>query len=96
MSDTFQRRLKAAAGAAWWTVLIWWAVLMVSWLASLAIMHIRPGWVLTMLGDGMTWAELQRMYIWFIGGFKILGMMAALFAAFLSIWHHRLRKLEKQ
>jgi len=96
MSDTFQIRLKAAAGAAWWMVLIWWLLLMVSWGGSLVITHVQPDWVLKMIGGNMTWAELQRVYIWMISSFKMLGLVAAMIATFLSIWSTRLRRLTRQ
>ncbi len=93
MNDTFQRRLGAAVGAAWWTVLVWWLLLLASWCGSMAVMHIRPAWVLGMLGEGVTWLDVQMMYLWLIGSFKVMGIVAALVALFLTLWHRRLGRL---
>ena len=56
----------------------------------------RPAWVLWILGEGVTWPDVQMMYLWLIGGFKIMGVVAALGALFLTIWHRRLGRLTGQ
>jgi hypothetical protein len=96
MSDTFQMRIRAAAGAAWYTVLVWWLVLLGSWVGVVIVMQIQPRWVLAMLGEGATWEEIGRLYLWFMSAFKILWMVAIMFAVFLTLWSRRIRKLTKQ
>ena len=93
MSDTFERRLGAAVWAAWRVVLVWWLLLVFSWLASMVVMHLRPGWVLGMLGGDVTWAELGSLYLWILSGFKVLGIVAALGSLFLTLWHRRLGRM---
>ncbi len=92
MSDTFERRLSAAVWAAWWTIGVWWLLLMFSWGASMVIMHVRPAWVLEMLGGDASWSEIQDLYLWFLSAFKILGLVAALGALFMTLWRRRLKR----
>ncbi|TFG38427.1 MAG: hypothetical protein E4H48_10600 [Syntrophobacterales bacterium] len=56
----------------------------------MVVMHLRPAWVLGMIGGYATWAELGRLYLWILSGFKILGVIAALGALFLTLWRRRL------
>ena len=92
MSDTFQRRLGAAVWAAWWTIAVWWLLLMLSWAGSMVIMHIRPAWVLGMLGGDVSWSEIQSLYLWFLSAFKIMGLVAAMGALFLTLWRRGLKR----
>ena len=82
----------AAAWAAWWTVAVWWLLLMLSWCGSMVIMHLRPAWVLGMMGGDVTWADIQTLYLWFLSAFKIMGLVAALGALFLTLWRRGLRR----
>ncbi len=52
MGDPFERRVRAAAVAGWWVVLIGYALLLVTWGAYLAILSARPAWLLSMWGGG--------------------------------------------
>ena len=47
MNDVFEKRVRAAAVAGWWVVLIFWGFLLLQWFAYLAIMHARPEWMLS-------------------------------------------------
>ena len=40
--DPFERKVKSAAVAGWWTLLIAVAFLVVQWIAYLTIMNARP------------------------------------------------------
>jgi hypothetical protein len=95
MSDTFQVRLRAAAGAAWWVAIMWWALQLVSAGAVLLILHTQPAFVLNLIGGEMTWPQLTSIYMWFIGLFKLMAICMTFTAAFLSIWSARLRRLAK-
>lgn len=92
MSDTFEQRLDAAVWAAWWTIAVWWLVLMLSWVGSMVIMHVRPAWVLGMLGGDVSWSEIQSLYLWFISAFKIMGLVAAMGAVFLTLLRRGLNR----
>ncbi len=43
MNDPFEKKVRAAAVAGWWVILIGYALLLVTWVVYLAIMSARPG-----------------------------------------------------
>lgn len=92
MNDTFAVRVRSAASAAWWTTLIWAILITISWLGIMAIMHIRPEWVLRMIGESVTWDDLGRIYLWFMGVFKTLLWLLFMGAIFLTIWAKKLHR----
>jgi hypothetical protein len=62
MNDPFEKKVRAAAVAGWWVILIGYALLLVTWVVYLAIMSARPGWLLTMWGQGdVSWAFVQTV-----------------------------------
>jgi hypothetical protein len=87
MSDTLDKRLRAATGAGWRVLLIWWLWLMIGWLGYLAIMHYRPGWVRHLWGGyKVTWEQIQEIYIWFFAVMKMgmfVWLLGVLFLVFL-------------
>lgn len=50
MNDPFEKKVRAAAVAGWWVILIGYALLLVTWVVYLAIMSARPGWFFTDVG----------------------------------------------
>jgi hypothetical protein len=50
MNDSFEKKLRAAAVAGWWVLLIAYALLTVSWLVYRVLLSARPAWLLTMWG----------------------------------------------
>ena len=50
MNDIFEKRVRAAAVAGWWVVLIALAFIVLQWLIYLAVIHARPAWVLSHVG----------------------------------------------
>jgi hypothetical protein len=97
MNDHFEKRIRAAAVAGWWTVLIAYALLLVTWVAYLAIVSIRPAWLLTMWGDGdVSWSFVQTVSLWFMGVFKLAIWLLILVALWLTLWARQLRKTDGQ
>ena len=70
MNDSFAKRVKAAAVAAWWVVLIGYVLLTVVWFVYLALVTNRPAWLLAMWGRDVTWDFMQTVSLWFMGVFK--------------------------
>ena len=50
MNDPFERRIRAAAVAGWWTLLIAVVFLSVVWFALLGLMSSPPGWINSLWG----------------------------------------------
>jgi hypothetical protein len=93
MNETFEKKVRAAAVAGWWVVLLGYVLLIVIWVAYLAIVSGRPGWLLTMWGGGdISWAYMQTMSLWFMGVFKLFLWFLFLVALWLTLWARQLRK----
>jgi hypothetical protein len=91
MSDDFERKVRAAGVAGWWTVLAGAAVLLIQWLAYLAIMSSRPAFVLSLWGSS-DWLEVQQL--WLAGTVVLKAFLAilALVCLWLTLWARQLRQ----
>ncbi len=92
MEDTFEQRVRAAAAAAWWTVLAVAILVTVQWVVYMIVMASRPAWVLWLWGPGVTWPFVQT--IWFSGTaiLKMFVWLLAVVAFWLTLWASQLRK----
>ena len=92
MNDTFEQRVRAAAVAAWWVVLVAVAFLLVQWIAYLVVMNARPAWVLSIWGPNLDWAFVQNVWFWMAATFKMCIWVLTLAALWLTLWARQLRK----
>jgi hypothetical protein len=96
MDDQFAQRVRSAAAAGWWTVLIGVIWLTVVWFVYLAIMAHRPEWMLCLWGgQDMTWATIRNISLWFFGVFKLVLYIFVLLSIWLTIWGRKLRQAGK-
>jgi hypothetical protein len=72
MNDLFTQRVRAAAIAGWWTVLIVMGLLMFSWWSYVSIIARRPAWMVGLWGGGITWEEMRTISLWFFSAFKLV------------------------
>ena len=96
MNDSFEKKLRAAAVAAWWVVLIGYALLTLTWGVYLILVTTRPEWMLAMWGQNVTWDFMQTVSIWFLGVFKLLLWFLFLAALWLTLWARQLRKSDRE
>jgi hypothetical protein len=96
MNDVFEKKVRAAAVAGWWVVLIAYALLVVTWVVYLAIVSYRPAWLLTMWGGDVSWEFVQTVSLWFMGVFKLFIWLLILVVIWLTLWARQLRKLDQQ
>ena len=54
MDEIFTKKVRAAAVAGWWTVLIAYCILLIQWIAYLLIMPRQPAAILCFWGQGVT------------------------------------------
>ena len=98
MDDTLAKRVRAAAGALWCTVVLGFIWLTVGWVFWLVIMHCQPGWVAWMWGgdhpDGLSWATYQLLGMTFFGVFKLILFAFLLTALWLTLWARKLARTE--
>jgi hypothetical protein len=92
VNDLFQKRVKAAAVAGWWTLLVAVVFLTIQWIAYLLVMNGRPEWLLDMWGPGVNWPFVQNTWFWITAIFKMCLWLMALVVIWLSLWARQLRK----
>ena len=54
MNEAFEKKVRAAAVAGWWVILIGYALLTLTWLVYLGVVTNRPAWLLAMWGGKMS------------------------------------------
>ena len=92
MNDSFEKKVRAAGVAAWWVVLIGYALLTVVWVVYLILVTTRPASLLSMWGQNVTWEFMQTVSLWFMGAFKLILWLLLLIALWLTLWARQLRK----
>lgn len=92
MNDSFQQRVRAAAVAGWWTVLIAVGFLTLVWIVFLGLLSDRPAWFQSLLGPGVSWEYVQNVGFWIISIFKMCVWLMALAVVWLTLWARQLRK----
>jgi len=98
MNDPFEKKVRAAAIAGWWVILIAYVLLTVTWVVYLAIVSARPAWLLAMWGQGdvadqgRSWEFVQTVSLWFMGIFKLVIWVLLMVVLWLTLWARQLRK----
>jgi hypothetical protein len=92
MNDAFQQRVRAAAVAGWWTVLIAIVFLTLVWMVFLFLLSARPPWFQSLLGPGASWEYVQNVGFWIVSIFKMCIWLMALAVVWLTLWSRQLRK----
>ena len=92
MDDLFTKKVRTAAVAGWWTLLIAYGILLVQWLAYLLIMAREPTGILCIWGNGFTWPEIRTIWLWGVVAYKLgIGMMLFV-VIWLTLWARQLAK----
>lgn len=93
MDAEFTRRVRSAAVAGWWTLLIGAVFLAITWGAYLAVMCTKPAWMLGYWGGaGMNWEMMQVVWVWMTAIFKLVLWVAAIIVVWLTLWARRLAR----
>ena len=92
MDEIFEKRVSAAAVAAWWTILVGVIFLLVQWIAYLIFTTAQPAWLLSLWGPGTTWPFFQTVWFWATAGFKAFLWVLTVLALWLTLWARQLRK----
>ena len=92
MNDLFTTRVKAAAAAGWWTVLIGIGFNVFLWLAFRHLSDARPQWILGLWGHGIDYDHLLAMFLRAIIVVRVLVWIMLMVTIWLSLWARQLRK----
>jgi hypothetical protein len=93
MDENLSKRVRAAAIATWWTLLV--AVLFGVAVggASLAFLSHRPEVFLRLWGPDITWAMVENATMWILTAYKLFTWILLLVAVWLSMWARQLKRL---
>ncbi len=86
MEDLFIKKVRTAALAGWWTLLIAYGVITIQWLVYLFIISNKQDWMLTLWGQGITWSTVSIISIWGIAIIKICLLIMVFFTIWLTLW----------
>ncbi len=92
MADTFESRVRCAAIAGWWTLLIGVGVFLVQWILYLVLGAVQPAWLLTLWGPGADWQQVRTVWFWFLAGFKAFLFLVAFLLMWITLWARQMRK----
>lgn len=88
------KRVRAAAVAGWWTILIAVIYMTAAWLGFLTLLHCKPDWMLWMWGGGdLNWDQVHNIVIYFFSVFKLIMFTAVLVLLWLTLWARKLKRL---
>jgi len=96
MNDAFEKKVRAAAVAGWWVVLVAIGFLTLLWVLYLAVMPTHPQWMLALWGPDVTWAFVQNVWFCVMVVFKFCVWLMALVVLWLTLWARQLRKADRQ
>jgi hypothetical protein len=91
VNDQFERRVRAAAVAGWWTLLVAIVFLALVWFVFLGLMSDPPAWVESLWG-GMSRDQLFPIGVWLVGIWKLFLWSWAMITLWLTLWARQLRK----
>ena len=91
MDDLYTQKVRAAAVAGWWTVLIAFCILLIQWLAYL-LMTWQPAGILCFWGEGISWPEIRTIWLWAMVAFKLGIAMMIFVVIWLTLWAKQLAK----
>jgi hypothetical protein len=92
MNDIFERRIRAAAIAGWWTLLVGMAVLLLQWGVYLYAASARPAWLASLWGPDVSWPIILNVWFWGMAGIKAFLGLWAVATLWLTFWARQLRK----
>jgi hypothetical protein len=92
MDEIFIKKVRTAAIAGWWTLLIVYCPLLISWFSYLLIMNRQPEGMLCLWGKGFTWAEIRTIWSWGMLAYKLSVAILLFVVIWLTLWARQLAK----
>lgn len=90
MDEIFIKKVRSAAVAGWWTLLIFYCVLLIQWFVYLLIMSKQPSGILCLMGEGVTWEEIRSVWLWGMVAFKLVLGTILIINVWLTLWAKKL------
>lgn len=93
MDDLFHKRVRAAALAGWWTLLVAIAFGLLATGGFICILHRRPEMVTRMWGN-VNWDTIQTVGLWMISIYRVIVWVLLLIVVWLSLWSRKLKRIQ--
>ena len=71
MDEIFTKKVRSAAAAGWWTLLIAYCILLLQWFVYWLIMNRQPEGMLCLWGKGVTWTEIRTIWLCAMVAYKL-------------------------
>jgi hypothetical protein len=94
MDDLFIKKVRTAAVAGWWTLLIATCLLLIQWLAYLLIVPRQPAWLLAFWGENISWSTISTIWFWGMAAIKIFILLMAFIVIWLTLWARKLTQID--
>ena len=92
MDEVFTKKVRAAAVAGWWTLLIAFCILLIQWLAYLLMTTKQPTGIVCLWGGGVTWPEIRTIWLKAMVVYKLVVGMMIFVVIWLTLWARQLEK----
>lgn len=92
MDELFIKKVRTAARAGWWTILIAVGFLSLLWIIYQIVIFMQPAWMPALWGQAITWDDIQSIWLWAIAVFKVGIWILTLIVVWLTIWSRLLLK----
>lgn len=92
MDNIQSTKIRTAASAAWWTLLLATLLISAIWLIYVWMVNQRAAWMQGLWAPGMTWETVGPYALWGVTVFKVFLWMLLTAAIWLSLWARGLKK----
>ena len=89
-------KVRAAARAGWWTVILVSLIMTGAWFLAIAIVGAQPAWLGKIWPGEVDWDEIQALYVRFFAVFKMIVWTMIALTIWLTCWGARLRRLAER
>jgi hypothetical protein len=94
-SELLAKRVRSAAVAGWWTILVIVGLMTAQWFFVLMILDAKPDWLLKLWGGGeLDWPTVHTIVLWFFTVFKLMMFGFVIAVIWLTLWSSRLKRVK--
>ncbi len=92
MDELFIKKVRGAATAGWWTLLIAFCILLYQWIVYLLMMNKQPTGIVCLWGPGVSWPEIRTIWLRAMVASKFVIALMLFVVIWLTIWARQLAK----
>lgn len=91
MDELPYKKVRAAAVAGWWTLLVGIGFGIVVGFLFMMILRERPAWIASTWG-GLSWETIETVGVWMLTVYRLSLWLIFLLVVWLTIWAAKLRR----